>query len=92
MALKKRVIDTVTGREQWVADSGGLTKFQEAVGTGNGSTVNFTLAHAPSSNMYLSVYMNGLRVQISLWSLVTTTLTFTTAPPAGSDIYVDYWY
>jgi hypothetical protein len=89
MALKKRILNTVTGREQWMADT---TKYQESVGTGNGSTVNFTLAHAPVSNMYLDVYVNGLRVQISLWSITTVTLTFTTAPPAGSDIYVDYWY
>ena len=56
--------------------------------TGNGITVAFTLAAAPISNNSIVVFINGVYQQKSTYTVVGTTLTFSTAPPITSNIEV----
>ena len=58
--------------------------------TGNGSTVNFTLANAPYSENTMQVYINGVYQQRNTYSVIGTVLTFSEAPPSTSSIEVLY--
>jgi hypothetical protein len=58
--------------------------------TGNGSTVAFTLASAPSTENATNVYINGVYQQKNTYSVAGTVLTFSEAPPATSSIEVNY--
>ena len=58
--------------------------------TGNGSTVAFTLASAPSSENSTNVYINGVYQQKNTYSVVGAVLTFSQAPPVTSSIEVNY--
>ena len=58
--------------------------------TGNGSTVAFTLASAPTSENSTNVYINGVYQQKNTYSLAGVTLTFSEAPPITSTIEVNY--
>lgn len=61
-------------------------------GTVNGSNTDFTLALAPTNAASLLVFLDGLIVPSTLWSinLGTKVLTFTTAPASGQSVYVVY--
>ena len=67
--------------------------FQSLVGkrfNGDGSTTNFTLDVAPSSTLDIEVFVGNVRQDPnSAYTLSGTTLTFTGAPPSGTNnIYV----
>jgi hypothetical protein len=53
--------------------------------SGNGSQTAFTLSPAPVSGNACQVYINGVYQQKSTYSLVSNTLTFTTAPLSGTN-------
>jgi hypothetical protein len=55
--------------------------------TGTGAQVAFTLTKAPNG---LDVYINGVYQNHSSFSVASTTLTFSEAPPATSTIEVNY--
>jgi hypothetical protein len=58
--------------------------------TGNGSTVAFTLASAPTSENATNVYINGVYQQKNTYSVAGAVLTFSQAPPVTSSIEVNY--
>lgn len=59
--------------------------------TGTGAQVNFTLLSAPISENATNVYVNGVYQQKDTYSLSTTTLIFSEAPPLTSTIEVMYF-
>jgi len=58
--------------------------------TGDGITVNFTLASAPRSKDAMLVYINGVYQQRNTFSISNAVLTFSAAPPVTSSIEVLY--
>jgi hypothetical protein len=56
--------------------------------TGNGSTTGYTLTVTPISTNYVFVNIDGVQQQRANYSLVGSTLTFTTAPPNSSKIEI----
>ncbi len=58
--------------------------------TGNGSTVAFTLASAPTGENSTNVYINGVYQQKNTYSVAGAVLTFSEAPPVTSSIEVNY--
>jgi hypothetical protein len=59
--------------------------------TGNGSTVAFTLASAPSGGENsTNVHINGVYQQKNTYSVAGAVLTFSEAPPVTSSIEVNY--
>lgn len=52
---------------------------------GNNSTVNFTLREAPVTTSSILVFVGGIRQHTDTYSLSGTTLTFTEAPPSGTN-------
>ena len=56
--------------------------------TGNGSATAYTLTVSPSSTNYVFVNIDGVQQQRANYSLVGSTLTFTTAPPNTSKIEI----
>lgn len=64
------------------------------VGTGNGSTVTFTLSQVPRSAVFFSVFINGLRRKLTTdftVNLAGPSITFTTAPATAQEIEIEYW-
>ncbi len=60
-------------------------------GTVNSSNKIFTVAKAPNPTGSLKVFVNGMRMKITEdYTLSGITITFTTAPPTGSILLVDY--
>ena len=53
--------------------------------SGDGSTTIFTLTSEPASKNNLQIYINGVYQSKSNYSVTTTTLTFITAPPVGTN-------
>jgi hypothetical protein len=69
-----------------------ITQRQEvAAGVVNGVNVTFTTTAAPLGSENLEVYIDGLILPDSAWSLAGSTITLTTAPTAGQDVYVVYF-
>jgi hypothetical protein len=56
--------------------------------TGNGSATAYTLTVSPISTNYVFVNIDGVQQQRANYSLVGSTLTFTTAPPNTSKIEI----
>jgi hypothetical protein len=56
--------------------------------TGTGSTTVFTLTSAPFEENSTFVYINGVYQQKNTYTVSSTTLTFSTAPPDASTIEV----
>lgn len=54
--------------------------------TGNGSTTVFTLSSAPGSKNNIQIYIDGVYQNKNGFSVVGYNVTFTEAPPVGSDI------
>ena len=52
---------------------------------GNGSTTAFTLTSEPATKNNLQIYIDGVYQSKSNYSVSGTTLTFTTAPPSGTN-------
>ena len=59
--------------------------------TGDGTTVNFTLASAPANENATNIYINGVYQQKNTYSLALAILTFSAAPPLTSTIEVTYF-
>jgi hypothetical protein len=53
--------------------------------SGNGSTTAFTLTYAPASATSIIVAISGVMQNPNLYSVVGTTLTFSPAPPTGTN-------
>jgi hypothetical protein len=53
--------------------------------SGNGSTTAFTLTYAPASPTSIIVAISGVVQNPNLYSIIGTTLTFSPAPPAGTN-------
>lgn len=64
--------------------------FSETIGYGNGSITSFPLAQSPIGSSGLFVFVNGLIVDSSQWSLSGQNVIFNTAPAIGSEVYADY--
>jgi len=59
--------------------------------TGDGVSTNFTLTQSVASNLGVMVDINGLiQEPVTHFSVNSSTLTFTSAPPSGSSIAVRY--
>lgn len=58
--------------------------------TGTGSQTAFTLPSSPASTNSTQVYINGVYQNKNTYTVATTTLTFSEAPPATSKIEVVY--
>jgi len=52
---------------------------------GDNSTVNFTLRDAPATTSSILVFVGGIRQQTDSYTLSSTTLQFTEAPPTGTN-------
>jgi len=78
---------------QWFASQTGLgaTNNNVDVFSGNGSTTVFTLSADPGSKNNTRIHIGGVYQFKSTYSVSGTTLTFSSAPPAGSsNIEVEY--
>jgi hypothetical protein len=53
--------------------------------SGNGSTTAFTLTSEPATKNNLQIYIDGVYQSKLNYSVSGTTLTFTTAPPSGTN-------
>lgn len=58
---------------------------------GTGAQITFTLASAPQTENAVNIYINGVYQQKNTFSLSSTTLTFSAAPPVNSTIEVAYF-
>jgi hypothetical protein len=58
--------------------------------TGTGAQVAFTLTSSPASEDTTLVYINGVYQQKNTYTVATTTLTFSEAPPVNATIEVSY--
>lgn len=67
----------------WQEGSAGSITVQRF--SGNGSQTAFTLDAAPSDENNTQVYISGVYQQKNTYSVSGTTLTFSSAPPAGAD-------
>jgi hypothetical protein len=76
----------------WFASQSGLgaTNMNVDVFTGNGSTVSFTMSAEPGSRNNTNIYLNGVHQDHSTYTVSGTALTFSTAPPAGTSVEVNY--
>ena len=52
---------------------------------GDNSTVNFTLREAPVTTASILVFVGGIRQHTDTYSLSSTTITFSEAPPTGTN-------
>lgn len=59
--------------------------------TGDGSQTNFTLLSAPINENATNIFINGVYQQKNTYSVSTTTLIFSEAPPPTSTIEVMYF-
>lgn len=57
---------------------------------GNGSTTSFTLPIAPTSENWINVFINGVYQFKNTFSVSSTSLIFSEAPPLTSKIEVEY--
>jgi hypothetical protein len=93
LRLYKFVLETSTGVLIATYDNVGSSFNATAIianFTGNGSTVAYTLASAPSSENATNVYINGVYQQKNTYSIAGAVLTFSEAPPITSSIEVNY--
>lgn len=79
---------TLSWAEQTGGGGAGSATYYSDTFTGDGSTVNFTLSAAPVSKNQTTVNFNGATVLRSDYSIVGTTLTFTSAPDDGALIEI----
>ena len=104
LALGEIAINTNDGEIYIKKSTGGtesIVKFAPALGaaaastlitvntfTGDGSTRVYSLTSTPAADQFAFVDINGVQQQISTYSLVTNSLTFTTAPSTGDIIEI----
>ena len=58
--------------------------------TGTGSQINFSLLSPPTSENTTQIYINGVYQQKNTYSVVSSVITFSQAPPITSTIEVNY--
>lgn len=93
----KLVLKTSADVQLWSADNvSGINDFSSLQpivynSDGDGTTVAFTLASAPTNENTTQVYVNGLYQQKNTYSVSGVTLTFSEAPPVTSTIEVSYF-
>ena len=78
---------------QWFANQSGLgaTNVNIDVFSGNGSNTGFTLSVDPGTKNNTRIHVGGVYQYKSTYSITGTTLTFTGAPPSGTNnIEVEY--
>lgn len=68
---------------QWVSGTAGSVSVQRFSGTG--AAVNFALSEAPASENNTQVFISGVYQQKDTYSVAGATLTFSVAPPLGTD-------
>lgn len=62
-------------------------------GTINGSNTNFTLSQTPGSSSQMMGFLNGIFQRYTTdYTVSGTTVTMTTAPETGDNLYFGYWY
>jgi len=66
----------------------GAAAFQVDIFTGTGSQTIFTLSNSSQGENFTFVYINGVYQQKNTYTVSSTTLTFSTAPPVTSSIEV----
>jgi hypothetical protein len=78
---------------QWFASTSGLgsTNVVVDVFNGNGSTTAFTLSGDPGSKNNTYVFVAGVYQQKSTYTQSTTTITFSAAPPSGTNNVEIVW-
>lgn len=88
----KFVLKDSTGTTIWTIDNINGTDYSPTVTnfTGNGSTTVFTLAFAPLTENSVFVYVNGVYQQKNTYTVSSTSLTFSEAPPTTSKIEAVY--
>ena len=52
---------------------------------GDDTTVDFTLVDTPNSEVYIQIYINGVYQQKDTYSLAANVITFSEAPPTGTN-------
>lgn len=87
------ITDSAAGTTDWgdVASGGGGSStltVEKNEYTGDGSTVAFTLSSAVQSESQTQVYIDGVYQSKNNYSTSGSTITFSTAPDAGTDIEV----
>lgn len=93
----KFLLKTSTDVQIWSADNvSGIGDFSSLTpviynSSGNGSTVAFALASAPTNENTTDVYINGVYQQKNTYSVAGAVLTFSEAPPLISTIEVSYF-
>lgn len=93
----KLVLKTSADVQLWSADNvSGINDFSSLQpiifnSTGDGTTVAFTLASAPTNENTTQVYVNGVYQQKNTYSVSGVTLTFSEAPPVTSTLEVSYF-
>lgn len=91
--LKIYVGDGVTTGGIQIGGSGGVTFVDNEIpsGTINGVNGTFTLAHPPGTTLHL--YLNGLRLTVSIdYTITSSTITMSTIPYTGDTLIADYRY
>lgn len=93
MAILFEVLDTVTGKRKFQSSASSTQQEQETpTGLVNGLNQEFTVVFTPFSVNTVFVYLDGLLVKNSSYSvnIGLKKVTFTTAPSPGQDVYVVY--
>lgn len=85
------VADAESG--QWFATASGVGTTNAFVNrfSGNGSTTGFTLSGDPGSINNTAVYISGVYQQKNTYTLSGSTLTFSPAPPSGTNNIEAVW-
>ena len=83
-------LDILIGSYDNIFGGGGTTAPSVQRFNGTGAQTAFTLTTAPLSTSTTDVYVNGIYQQKNTYSVASTTLTFSEAPPLTSTIEVVY--
>lgn len=63
---------------------------QSLLGVGNGSNTDFTLPTIPVSDEYVTLYLNGLIVEKTDYTITSAAISFNIAPSAGQRVYATW--
>ena len=74
-----------SGNVQEVGASSGASLYRDTF-TGNGSTVNFTMAHSIINEELVDIFIDGVYQSKDNYTVAGAVVTFSTAPPLNSDI------
>lgn len=91
-----RILDFSDGYESSVAPvpgsiSADFSAYQESLGTADGIATSFgPLTFTPLEEKAILVFVNGVQVNDSLWSLSGADILFSSAPADASNVYVYY--